>query len=101
MLSNVASVLILVLGIYGVLLIIAKDTAIPEQVKSNFLFATLYDNNYIGGGVFIGLSYYLYTSLSQVDSHPVVHAEAVTTEMTSATPEIPLPTYAEATSEQL
>jgi hypothetical protein len=100
MLSNVTSVLILVLGIYGALLIIAKDTAVPEQVKSNALFQTLYDNNYIVGGVFIGVSYYLYTSLSQ-EGTSAVHAEAVTTEMTSATPEIPLPTYAEATSEQL
>lgn len=95
--SNLTSVLILVLGIYGGLLVIAKDTAVPDQLKSNPVFKSLYDNNLIAGVAIICIAYYFYSTLSHVESLSIEHG---TTEMTSATPEMPLPSY-ESTSDLL
>jgi hypothetical protein len=94
--SNITSILILALGIYGVLLIMAKDTAIPSQLRVNSMIQTVYNNNTIAGGICIAMSYYFYTTLPkaplQLDT---------TSEMTSATPDIPLPSYEQATSDAL
>lgn len=92
---DVQSILIMVLGIYGLLLISVKDIVLPTQLKTPLgsFGSFVYDNNIIIGGILVVSAYYLYistsTKMSDLDS----------SDMTSATPDVPLPSYLEATSE--
>ena len=95
---DITSILIIALGIYGILLVIAKDTAIPSQLRSNNVVQTIYNNNIIAGGICIAMSYYFYTTLPKA---PLQEYIDTTSEMTSATPDIPLPSYEQATSDAL
>lgn len=93
--SRITSISILALGIIGVLLILSKDTIIPTQIRTYSLVQTVYNNNTVVGALCIAASYYLYSSLqgtTTMDS---------TSELTSATPDIPLPSQDVATSDLL
>jgi len=94
--SNLTSILILALGIYGVMLIMAKETAVPTQFRTISLVQTVYNNSTIAGAICVAMSYYFYTTLPKESLN-----FDNTSEMTSATPDIPLPTYEQATSEML
>lgn len=85
--TNIQSILILLLGVIGVLLIISKDTAIPTQLRTNRFVKIMYDNNMITGIVFIGLSYYFYTTLPYEDEISTVSESSIVE--TSETPELP------------
>lgn len=94
---NITSILVITLGVYGAVLIIAKDTAIPQQFKSNSTVQTIYDNNIIVGVVCVLVAYYFYTTLSQEQLHEEMDSSIMTTE----TPEIPLPSNEGTTSHEL
>lgn len=95
--SNITSLLILALGVYGVMLIFMKDTALPEQIRGNKVVQSVYNNSTIMGSICIGAAYYTYTHLPNQTKFNI----ADTSEMTTATPDIPLPTYEQATSDAL
>jgi hypothetical protein len=96
MMENITTLLIITVGIYGIMLFIAKDTAIPEQFRSNSTVQMIYNNSAIAGSICIALSYYFYTTLPK-DNYAPMDSSVMTTE----TPEIPLPSYDEATSNEL
>ena len=96
--SNLTSLLILAIGIYGVLLIVAKDTILPQQLRTNSVVQTIYSNNMAVGCACLAAAYYFYTTLPKVS---LLHQETSTSDMTSATPEIPVPSYEVATSDVL
>jgi hypothetical protein len=90
---NVKIILILSLAIYGLVLIMAKDIAIPETIRKVSLVQDIYNNSAISGIICIGVAYYFYTCSTK-------DADNFTSEFTSEmTPEIPPPTFAQSTSE--
>lgn len=91
--SSISSLLILALGIFGVLLVCSKDTVVPLSLRTNSIVKTLYDNSVVVGAICIAASYYLYTTL------PIQYHIDSSSELTSATPEIPLPSQDVATSD--
>lgn len=81
--------------VYGLLLIVYKDLALPQAIRGNSITDTLYKYNFITGLIFCGSSYFLYMKYNK----PVVEFTDFQPSATnSMTQEVSLPSYTEATS---